>query len=186
MAQVGIEKIQGVKYFPGLTSNDSRGSFIRFFEDDGQESNKWQLTIDALSMATNIEAGTLRGLHFQTDPFEQEKVVICIEGTIFDVIVDLRPESKTLGDWAHIELDADIPSSLTLPKGIAHGYQTLVPNTKVFYALSVEFSPAHAFTLNFAETELNIKWPLGISCISENDKLGISLQRAVDLSKRSH
>lgn len=170
----------------GITSNDSRGSFLRYSEDSSDRSKKLDLTVNALSMATNIEVGTMRGIHFQTFPFEQEKIVVCTQGAIFDVIVDLRPGSKTLGDWAQVELEVETPASLTLPKGIAHGYQTLIGGANVFYALSGEYSPEHSFAINYTDTDLNIPWPLSISRMSKNDEMGISLQEAIRLSESSH
>ena len=102
---------------------------------------------------------------------------------IFDVIVDLRKDSPTLGKWAGIELDGEIPTSLCLPKGIAHGYQTLTPNANVFYALGAKFSEGHAHSLNYLDAELKIQWPVTVTQISVKDASGISLHDAMALAE---
>lgn len=183
MTRVKLEEIEGVSLYVGMTSNDLRGSFVRYFDNTATASKNWNMSVNALSMATNIKSGTVRDLHFQTRPFEEEKVVFCTEGRIFDVIVDLRKGSQTQGKWAGVELDSHNPASLSLPKGIAHGYQTLTTTANVFYALSVEFSPNHAFTLNYTDTGLDIPWPLKTTHISEKDEAGISLPQAIQLSE---
>lgn len=181
MGRVELSDIDGVVQYSGKASNDLRGAFTKYFDREAPQIHGFDPLINSLSVATNINAGTIRGLHFQTPPFEEEKVIICLQGRIFDVIVDLRRNSPTLGKWAGIELDGEIPASLCLPKGIAHGYQTLTPNTNVFYALSSQLNQEHAHSLNYADVDLEISWPMPVAQISAKDSAGISLHDAMAL-----
>jgi dTDP-4-dehydrorhamnose 3,5-epimerase len=131
MKQVDIAEIEGVFYLPSVKFEDTRGSFTSFFQRDRYEELGQDPDLQTLSVATNLVAGTVRGLHFQTAPFEEEKFISCLAGEIYDVIVDLREKSNTLGNWACIKLNSSEIGTLALPQGIAHGYQTLHPNTQV-------------------------------------------------------
>ena len=179
MAKVQLSEIPGVILRLPSINADERGTFTKYFERDLTRTHRSESCLNSLSVATNIEAGTLRGLHFQVSPFEEEKVIICIRGRIFDAIVDLREGSPTMGKWASVELNEDQPSSLFLPKGIAHGYQTLTTAASVFYGLSSEHRPDNAFSLLYSDTGLNISWPLPVSQISLKDSQGISLIQAL-------
>ncbi|HUW88545.1 MAG TPA: dTDP-4-dehydrorhamnose 3,5-epimerase family protein [Candidatus Paceibacterota bacterium] len=176
---VALEQIQGVRAIKANRVPDNRGSFTKFFEVDEYRSMGSCLNIDSLAISENTSAGTLRGLHFQVPPHEEEKLILCIEGRIYDVIVDLRPDSSTVGRWASIELDADHPTTLILPKGIAHGFQTLTPNTKVIYGICGEYVPTSGRSLLYSDPSLRITWPLPISQISTKDKDGILLAEAI-------
>lgn len=183
MAQVQVSDIPGViLHFPAKNA-DQRGTFTKYFERDSKRVHGSESCLNSLSMATNMEPGTLRGLHFQIPPVEEEKVIICMRGRIFDVIVDLREGSPTVGNWASVELDEDQPSSLFLPAGIAHGYQTLVPTANVFYGLSSEHLPGKAFSLLYSDDALDISWPLPVSQVSLKDSQGISLTQALAAMK---
>lgn len=180
-ARVALEQIQGVKVIESKKSTDNRGSFTKFFEADTYESMGLTPHFDSLAISENTLAGTLRGLHFQVPPHEEEKLILCIEGRIFDVVVDLRPNSPTRGKWASIELDAGFPTTLMLPKGIAHGFQTLEANTKVLYGLGSRYVPENAHSLLYTDATLEIAWPLLVSQISSKDENGISLAEAISL-----
>ncbi len=183
MARVQIAEMLGVVLHSPVVNADERGTFTKYFEQDLARPHELESGLNSLSMATNIEAGTLRGLHFQISPYQEEKVIICLRGAIFDVIVDLREGSPTIGNWASIELKSDQPSSLFLPKGFAHGYQTLTPEASVFYGLSSEHRPEKARSLLFADGDLNISWPLPVSQISLKDSQGVSLSQALVAAK---
>ncbi len=173
----------GVVLHSPVSNADARGSFTKYYERNLTHSDALESCLNSLSVATNVEAGTLRGLHFQVTPFEEEKVIICLSGRIFDVIVDLRGGSPTIGKWASVELKGDQPSSLFLPKGFAHGYQTLTPGTSVLYGLGSEYRPEKAFSLLFSDTALNITWPLPVSQISLKDSQGFSLTQSLAAAK---
>lgn len=180
--RVALDQIQGVKILAPKNAVDDRGSFTKYFDRVFYASLGLNPNFDSLSIATNIETGTIRGLHFQSPPFDEEKMIVCLQGLIYDVVVDLRSDSSTLGKWATIELSDNTPQSLYLPKGIAHGYQTLSPDAKVFYGLTSPFNPQNAHSLNYAEKNLNIEWPLRITKISPKDSAGISLKMAIALA----
>ena len=183
MARVQIAEMLGViLHYPDVIA-DARGTFTKFFERDLTLPHESESGLNSLSMAANTDAGTLRGIHFQISPFQEEKVIICLRGAIFDVIVDLREGSPTIGKWASIELRSDQPASLFLPKGFAHGYQTLTPDASVFYGLSSEYLPEKARSLMFSDGDLNISWPLPVSQISLKDSQGISLTQALAVAK---
>lgn len=177
--RVSIEEIEGIRVLEPKISRDNRGSFIKYFDKDSFASDDLILNFDSLSIATNIESGIIRGLHFQAPPFDEEKMIVCFQGRIYDVLVDLRNYSKTLGKWATIELSEDVPLILYLPKGIAHGYQTLSQDSKIFYGLTSTFNPEKAHSLDYADRTLNVEWPLPATKISSKDLSGISLELAI-------
>ena len=115
---------------------------------------------------------TLRGLHFQTSPFAQAKLVRVLRGKIFDVIVDLRRSSSSYGQHLSVELSADGGEQLFVPPGFAHGFCTLVPDTEVSYKVDAVFSVANDCGLNAADPDLRIQWPVrpGTEVISEKDR----------------
>lgn len=182
MRKVNLTDIQGVLVCTGKKSTDHRGAFTKFYERGTRQYSGFDPKFNSLAIASNVEAGTIRGLHFQSPPFEEEKLIVCLQGRVFDVIVDLRENSQTLGKWAAIELSDSEPLTLSLPKGIAHGYQTLAPETNVFYGLTSEFNEGGAHSLDYADADLDIKWPLPVNQISAKDSNGISLQQAIDLA----
>ena len=104
--------------------------------------------------------GTVRGLHFQTPPYGQDKLVRCIRGAIFDVAVDIRHGSPTFGKWVGAELSAENGLQLYVPIGFAHGFMTLQPDTEVTYKVSSLYAPAHDGGIRWDDPEINIKWPL--------------------------
>ena len=179
MARVHIAEMRGVVLHSPATIPDERGTFTKYFQRDMTTSGASGSDLNSLSLATNIEAGTLRGLHFQLSPYQEEKVIICLSGAIFDVIVDLRQGSPTIGNWASIELKSTEPASLFLPKGFAHGYQTLTSDASVFYCLGSEYRLEKARSLIFSDEDLNISWPLPVSQISKKDSQGIALKQAL-------
>lgn len=183
MARVEITEMIGVVLHFPVVNLDDRGTFTKYFDRDRTRSFESELSLNSLSIATNSEAGTLRGLHFQISPYQEEKVIICLHGAIFDVVVDLREGSPTMGSWATIELNSERPASLFLPKGFAHGYQTLTPDSKVFYGLSSEYRAAKSLSLLFSDKNLNISWPFPVSQISVKDSQGISLEQALNEAK---
>lgn len=181
MSEINFADITGVKIQENDLILDQRGSFLKFFDKGLFGILETEFTIRSMVAATTSEAGTVRGLHFQRSPYQEEKVVICLRGEIVDVIVDLRSDSATLGQWAQISLSGDKPTTICLPKGIAHGYQTLTEDVTVLYGLSNLYSSPDAFSLNYRDSTLGIQWPLPTRNISSKDLDGISLQEAIKL-----
>lgn len=117
----------------------------------------------------NHKRGTLRGMHFQVSPALEAKLVRCTRGALFDVVLDLRPESPTYLRWYGVELTADNCRTMYLPQGCAHGYQTLEDKTELYYLGSEFFTPGAARGVRFDDPVVGIRWPLPPSIISEQD-----------------
>lgn len=172
MTNISAADIEGVRVTASASALDSRGTFIKI-----QPNLEFQDGLDSVAVSINPRAGTIRGLHFQVAPYAEEKIVTCIQGAIFDVIVDIRPNSKTFGNFATFQLSGENALQTYLPKGIAHGFQTLLPNTIVSYCLSANYSPESAFSINPLGGN-DIAWPIKEFSISERDANGISLSNA--------
>jgi|LakMenEpi03Aug12_release.lakeMendotaPanAssembly.Ray.scaffolds.fasta_scaffold1246270_1 dTDP-4-dehydrorhamnose 3,5-epimerase len=168
-----VEVIEGIEIVPIKISFDDRGTFIKF-----HPMSLFSNTLDSIALSQNPILGTIRGLHFQTEPFAEEKLVTCIQGSIFDVAVDLRPHSKTLGKWTSFILNSDNYVQAYLPKGIAHGFQTLQPNTIVHYGLSAAYNPDSSFSID-PLGELAINWPISEIVVSQRDRQGLSILSAL-------
>jgi dTDP-4-dehydrorhamnose 3,5-epimerase len=169
---VDFSEIEGVKLLESTSTNDSRGSFVKF--------HPGKVLFDRLNyvaVSINPKVGTIRGLHFQVEPFAEEKIVSCIQGSTFEVILDIRPNSKSFGKVATFQLTPESGMQVYLPKGIAHGFQTLSPETIVHYCLTSEYSSQSSITIN-PFGDLGIDWPIKSYSISEKDIKGASLQYA--------
>ena len=167
-----VPEIESVRVAQLTSATDSRGSFVKF-----HPLREFENSLDSIAFSVNPSVGTIRGMHFQVEPFAEEKLVTCAQGRIFDVAVDLRPNSETFGMWTSFELSATNTLQLYLPKGIAHGFQTLEPNSIVHYTLSSSYSPDFSFTID-PLGDLEIDWPIEVNSISERDRGGISLSAA--------
>lgn len=174
-----VSEIDGVRITQVKAFSDSRGAFIKFHP--GQE---FKNTLNSVALSINPNLGTIRGLHFQVEPFAEEKLITCVQGSIFDVIVDLRPGSKTLGKWASFELSAENTMQAYLPKGIAHGFQTLLPNSIIHYGLGASYSRESSYAID-PFGDLSIDWPLKDFSISDRDAKGISLSIAMQTYAKS-
>lgn len=148
---------------------DNRGFFARIYctrEFAGQG-------IDFRPVQANesfsAQTGTLRGMHFQCRPMAEAKLVRCLKGAIFDVIVDLRAGSATFGQWTAVTLDQDNRAMLYIPAGFAHGFQTLAPDTELLYFHSEFHAPGHEGGLAHDDPELSIPWPLPVVALSARD-----------------
>lgn len=172
MITIPVAEIEGVRVTESKSASDSRGTFIKI-----QPGLEFQDGLDSVAASINPMAGTIRGLHFQIAPYAEEKIVTCLQGSIFDVIVDIRPGSKTFGKCATFELNAKNGIQVYLPPGIAHGFQTLHPDTIIQYCLSATYSPECAYSID-PFGELGINWPLKKFSISEKDTSGLSFSAA--------
>ena len=150
-------------------SEDGRGSFYRIWDKKIFQENGLNDNLVQISISFNKKKGTLRGMHFQTKPFEESKIVRCTKGKIFDVVIDLRPESKTFMNWASFELDSNESKILYIPEGFAHGFQTLEDNTEIVYQISNWYSPEHASGLRWDDNKFQINWPIQNPIISKKD-----------------
>ena len=149
---------------------DERGFFSRTwcrkeFEQQGLHPDWVQCNI-----SYNKRMGTLRGMHYQIAPHAEAKLVRCTMGSIFDVIIDLRPDSKTFMQWISVELTAENRKMIFIPEGFAHGFQTLANDTEVFYQMSEFYTPEYARAVRWNDPQFNIHWPETDRIISEKDQ----------------
>jgi dTDP-4-dehydrorhamnose 3,5-epimerase len=149
---------------------DERGFFSRLWSEE--EFAKQGLTPRVVQCNTsfNKRRGTLRGMHYQVSPHEEAKLVRCIKGAIYDVIVDLRTDSESFHKWIAVELTAQNRRMLFIPAGCAHGFQTLEDDTEVTYQMSEYYHPESACGLRWNDPALGIDWPLEVTVISQRDK----------------
>ena len=149
---------------------DDRGYFARVFDHQAFAEHGLETHVSQCNLSFNHRRGTVRGLHFQAAPHEEVKIVRCTRGAIFDVMVDLRPSSPTFRDWVGVELTADNYRLLYVPRGFAHGYQTLVDDTEVFYQVSAPYSPGSERGIPWNDPALGIDWPLEATVVSKKDR----------------
>jgi dTDP-4-dehydrorhamnose 3,5-epimerase len=138
---------------------DERGWFARTFDAEAFAAHGLEPAVSQCNVSYNAQAGTLRGLHFQREPHGEDKLVRCQRGALFDVIVDLRPGSPTRGGWYGIELAAGDGRSLYVPKGFAHGFQTLADDTEVHYQMSTPYVPGAGDGVRWDDPAFGIAWP---------------------------
>lgn len=150
--------------------SDPRGFFARTwcrkeFEAQGLDTDAMQA-----NTSFNHRKGTLRGMHYQTDPFGETKLVRCTQGAIYDVIIDLRSDSPTYLRWFGVELTADNFRMLFVPKTFAHGFQTLADNSVVTYQVGQFYTPGAERGIRYDDPAFCISWPIAVSVISDKDK----------------
>jgi len=149
---------------------DERGGFARRFCTDEFRAHGLESDFLQCSISVNLRAGTLRGMHFQSPPHIEAKLVRCTRGAIFDVMVDLREGSPTYGQWHGEELTAENHLMLYIPKGFAHGFQSLVDNSEVDYEITPAYVPGASSGFRFDDPSLAINWPIAGVITSERDK----------------
>jgi dTDP-4-dehydrorhamnose 3,5-epimerase len=150
---------------------DSRGFFARTFCVDEFRTHGLETNFPQHSISSSASKGTVRGMHFQRAPHAEIKLVRCLSGAIWDVVVDLRSESPTFRQWRGFELSAENQDQLYIPKGFAHGFQTLSDNAQVNYLISEFHAPDLASGVRYDDPAFGIVWPLPVSVISEKDLL---------------
>jgi dTDP-4-dehydrorhamnose 3,5-epimerase len=174
--------LDGAYLIEPQTLEDDRGFFARTFSADEFASRGLSVAIAQCSVSYNRRRGTIRGLHFQVAPHEEVKHVRCTRGAVFDVIVDLRPGSSTFKRWVSVALSADNRSLVYIPGGFAHGFQTLVDDTELFYQISTPYAPEAARGIRWDDPTLAIPWPVADArVISARD---LALPTLTDLGAR--
>jgi dTDP-4-dehydrorhamnose 3,5-epimerase len=149
---------------------DARGSFARTFCVDEFRKAGLNIEWNQENISTNKLAGTLRGMHFQRQPHPELKMVQCTQGKIFDVAVDIRPESPTRGKWLGFELSQTNMNALYIPAGFAHGFMAMTDNAIVQYHISTRYYPELSAGIRHDDTDIGIIWPGTVTMISERDK----------------
>ena len=148
---------------------DERGSFARSFCIDEFRDASVNFEVHQANISVNNFAGTVRGMHFQTQPSPETKVVRCTRGAMYDVALDLRPDSDTYCQWFGIELNPQNGAALLIPAGCAHGFQSLTDDTEVHYLMSGRYDPSAANGVRHDDEAFGIQWPLPVASISDKD-----------------
>ena len=162
--------IPGVVEIRLTPTSDERGWFARSWCRAEFEKHGLNPHIAQCNISSNRRKGTLRGMHYQDQPFPEAKVVRCTKGSIFDVVIDLRPASPSFRKWVGVELTADNHKSLYVPEGCAHGFLTLAEDTEVFYLMSESYHSELASGVRWDDPAFGVIWPAEVDVISERDR----------------
>ncbi|NET24741.1 dTDP-4-dehydrorhamnose 3,5-epimerase [Okeania sp. SIO1I7] len=163
-------KLKGAYIIEPELIQDERGFFARSWCQKEFTERGLNPHLVQCNVSFNLKKGTLRGMHYQAKPHEEAKLVRCTMGAIYDVIIDIRPESPTFKEWVAVELTTENRKMLYIPEGFAHGFQTLVDNTEVFYQMSQFYHPESARGLRWNDPAFGIKWAVENLTISLKDK----------------
>jgi dTDP-4-dehydrorhamnose 3,5-epimerase len=166
---VETTSIAGVWVLSSTPLEDDRGSFARVFDAAVVQALAPGFTVSQASTSHNRLAGTLRGMHWQSEPHEEWKIVRCTAGSVFDVAADVRPDSPTFGHWFGCELSADQPRSLLIGPGLAHGFVTLADLSDVSYLMSGNFFADASRGARYDDPALAIDWPRAPVVLSQRD-----------------
>ncbi|PEN09260.1 dTDP-4-dehydrorhamnose 3,5-epimerase [Longimonas halophila] len=149
---------------------DDRGFFARMLCVDELAAHGLGMDIVQVNISYSAEAGTLRGLHYQAPPHAEAKMIRCTRGAIFDVMVDLRPDSPTYRQWVGTECSAENRRLAYVPEGCAHGFLTLTSDTEVLYPVTARYTPRAERGLRYDDPALAIDWPAPIRVVSDKDR----------------
>lgn len=148
---------------------DRRGFFARTWDQQLFKEHGLVDRVVQANLSYNHTRGTLRGMHYQKAPYAETKLVRCVRGAIFDVIIDIRPDSPTYKHWIGVELTAENRRALYVPEGFAHGFQTLTDDCEIMYQVSQVYTPGAEGGIRYNDPSFGIQWPLPVSVISEKD-----------------
>lgn len=162
-------KLKGAFVIDLEKREDERGFFARTFCADEFEKHGLVNRIVQTNMSRTLKKGTLRGMHYQIAPHQETKLVRVTRGAIFDVIIDIRPESPTFKQWFGVELTAENHTMLFVPRDFAHGFVTLTDDVEATYEVSEFYTPGVEEGIRFNDPEINIQWPIEILDTSEKD-----------------
>jgi dTDP-4-dehydrorhamnose 3,5-epimerase len=175
-----IDRIFGsVLIFEIDVHRDDRGEFYEWYKFTKVNSTASSMKNMVQGNFSSSKKGVVRGIHFSISPVGQEKLVTCLSGAIYDVVVDLRHASPTFGEWHPIRIEAHSNKSIFIPNGFGHAFQSLEEETKVTYLLSSEYEPNLEFGISPIDDELNISWELPVGVMSTKDKSAPSLKDAL-------
>jgi dTDP-4-dehydrorhamnose 3,5-epimerase len=149
---------------------DERGAFARAFCIEEFAARGIPMTIAQSNMSVSRRRGTVRGMHLQVHPAAEAKLVRCTRGAVLDVAADLRPGSATYGQWVGVRLTEDDGDALYVPEGFAHGFQALSDDAAILYDTSAPYTPAAVRGARYDDPVLDIRWPLPVSVISQQDR----------------
>jgi len=150
--------------------SDERGFFARSWCQKEFEAHGLISTVSQCNVSFNVRKGTLRGMHYQAEPYQETKLIRCTRGAICDVVVDLRPESPTFRRWTALVLTSANRHMMYVPEGCGHGFLTLEAETEVFYQMSEFYNPQAARGVRWNDPAFQIDWPGEVNVISERDR----------------
>ena len=162
--------LQGVFIIEIDLREDARGWFARAFCISEFAAHGIDFPVAQCNLSFSKKRGTLRGMHYQAAPFAERKLVQCLHGAVYDVVLDLRPGSPTFGKWAAVTLTAENRRMHLLPEGCAHGFQTLEDKTTLFYWMSAPYAPESAEGVRWDDPAFGIAWPIPEKVISPKDR----------------
>jgi dTDP-4-dehydrorhamnose 3,5-epimerase len=148
---------------------DERGFFARLFCREEFHAQGLAESFVQANVSRSVEAGTLRGMHYQLGLSAEVKLVRCTRGELFDVAIDLRPDSPTFGKWHGMDLNAESHAIYYIPRGCAHGFVTLTENAEIFYLVSAPYNPKDERAVRFNDPRFGIEWPVPVVAISRKD-----------------
>jgi len=148
---------------------DDRGFFARSWCQREFAEQRMVSALAQVNVSFSRKRGTLRGMHYQMKPYEETKLLRCTRGAIYDVIIDLRPNSTTYGQWVGVDLTADNYKMVFVPEGFAHGFETLSDNAEVTYQVSQFFTPEAERGIRYNDPAFGIQWPVKVEVISAKD-----------------
>lgn len=172
-------KLRDVFILEPAVFGDHRGFFMESYNKETFESLGLSFHLVQDNHSLSVEKGVIRGLHYQRSPKAQTKIVRVLTGAIYDVVVDLRKESPTFGQWLGVHLTAENKRQLVVPKGFAHGFCTTAPNTEVLYKVDEYYSPEHDSGILWNDPMLSIDWPVEAPILSDKDRKQPSFKDAV-------
>ena len=158
---------------------DERGYFARSWDEKDFEEKGLNSKLLQCNVSFNHNKGTLRGMHYQKEPYQEAKLIRCTKGKIFDVVIDLRINSKNFKKWLSFELNEENHKMLYVPEGFAHGFQTLEDNTEIFYQMTQNYMPNFANGIRWNDPMFNINWPIKEPILSKKD------QRFTDFNQKN-
>jgi len=161
----------GISVIKPFSAKDHRGSFSRLYSQLDLGQYNLDFDIAQVNYSVSEFAGTIRGLHFQRAPYSETKLIKVVSGAVYDVSVDLRPNSPTFLQAHCIELSCGDPKMVLIPPGYAHGIQALSPFTEVIYFSSCKHMPDYEGIIRWNDPSLNILWPISTPILSEKDKM---------------
>lgn len=162
-------KLKGAFIVDIQPHEDERGFFARSWCEDEFKRHGLNPNLAQCNISFNKKRGTLRGMHYQVEPYPEVKLVRCTMGSIYDVIIDLRKDSSTFKQWFAVDLTAQNRRALYIPEGFAHGFQTLEDNTEVFYQMSEFYHPECARGVRWDDPEFGVEWKFPLVGMSLRD-----------------
>jgi dTDP-4-dehydrorhamnose 3,5-epimerase len=166
-------KLQGVFEIELETHGDERGFFARSYCSREFEAHGLNPRVVQCNISYNRQRGTVRGMHYQQAPHQEAKLIRCVRGALYDVVIDLRANSPTFRDWIGVELRAGervLSKMLYVPEGFAHGFQTLEDDTEIFYQMSEFYAPESQRGYRWNDAAFSVRWPAPPAVISERDR----------------